>query len=93
MTAIVRCLVSAVFLNILLRTNLTHNAQLDQRIPQVRGEFKVAACAMVVRGFNLSGLTPAVKAAKVMTLIGEHMFQLHYEHIDEVSHFALYLYA
>lgn len=48
---------------------------------------------MVVRGFDLSGLTPAVKAAKVITLIGERMFQLHYEKIDKVSHFTLHIYS
>lgn len=60
--------------------------QLDQRIAQVRGEMKVAARTMVVPGFNLDGLTPAQKAAKVLTLTSDRMFQLHYEFIDEVCH-------
>lgn len=58
--------------------------QLDQRIAQVRGEFKVAARSMAVRGFNLDGLTAPQKAAKVLTLTSDRMFQLHYECIDGV---------
>lgn len=67
---------------------LTLKTQLDQHGAQVLGELKVAAHLTVVQGFSLGGLTPADKMAKVLTLIGKHMFQLHYENIDEVCHFV-----
>ncbi|KAG9074893.1 hypothetical protein FS749_013490 [Ceratobasidium sp. UAMH 11750] len=55
---------------------------LNQRIPQVRGDFKNAACAVIVRGIGLDGLTPAQKLAKIHTLTSEETFDVHYEYID-----------
>ncbi|KAB5587483.1 hypothetical protein CTheo_9078 [Ceratobasidium theobromae] len=59
---------------------------LDQRIAQVRGDLKVAARGMVVQGYSLINLTAAQKLAKVLTLVSERTFQVHYEHIDEIGH-------
>lgn len=90
MSSFIRRLVSLILLHIDFATWLTLGlgTQLDQRPSQVRGELKVAARAMVVQGFKLNGLTPAEKTAKVLTLIGETMFQVHYENIDQVCHFV-----
>ncbi|KAG9095659.1 hypothetical protein FRC06_009565 [Ceratobasidium sp. 370] len=55
---------------------------LNQRIPQVRGDFKSAARGVVVRGVRLDGLTAAEKLAKIHALTSEETFEIHYEHID-----------
>lgn len=77
-------IVSIVFALLYKLPNLISYPQMDQRGPQVRGELKNIARSLVPQAFGLSGLSPAARSAKIMTLISDQSFNLHYEFVDEV---------